>query len=70
MRTRFAGGEALAAHVAAQSDKIQGTGDEMTALQDEVTSGTATLRRVLRASEHADYVEAACCSRWIDEETI
>ena len=42
MGTRFASGEALAAHVAAQNEKIQETGDEMTALQDEVASGTAT----------------------------
>ena len=50
--------EALAAHVAAQSERIQGAGDEITALQDEVASGTSTPHggRVLRASKHGDFV--------------
>ena len=38
--------------------QVARTGDEMTALQDEVASGTASLHdgRVLRASKHADFV--------------
>ena len=49
---------ALAAHVAAQCKNIQGIGDDMTALQDAVASGTATHHggRVLRASKHAEFV--------------
>jgi len=50
--------EALAAHIAAQNDKIRGTGDEMAALQGQVASDSATLQREgeMRAKEHADFV--------------
>ena len=56
--------EACAEHAATQTQKILGTGDEMTALQDEVASGTERLHggRMLRASKHAGFVSEEAVS--------